>query len=407
MTEPLFKRYELRETLTQREQKMLQEIRSLGESQALKASHEDLCKYFVEKYEIETPEIDESSITADHGDAQVAVSGRFEYMVRDRSRPFRIPGTRITFYVPFTGDWNLFHCRASSFSTSLPHAVVATNELHFVYDRTTNGADKIPDEFQRDLTQFKQYLTWTAKDLTEFNANIRQKIDQEINARREKLLQDRDLVANIGYPLRTREGRPNTYVSPEVRRRVNPQLPKVSDEPYRPEPVLNVEEYENILSIISNMSAVMERSPNAFKNMGEEDLRTHFLLQLNGHYEGQATAETFNYEGKTDILIRTEGKNIFIAECKFWSGPEGFKEAIDQLLGYTSWRDTKTALLIFNRNTNMSTVLERIPQAVKEHPSYKAEREYSEETGFRYIFGHRDDPNREVWLTILVFDVPR
>jgi hypothetical protein len=37
------------------------------------------------------------------------------------------------------------------------------------------------------------------------------------------------------------------------------------------------------------MVGVMERSPHAFKDMGEEDLRSQFLVQLNGHYEGQAT----------------------------------------------------------------------------------------------------------------------
>lgn len=41
-----------------------------------------------------------------------------------------------------------------------------------------------------------------------------------------------------------------------------------------------MEEYENILEIIRNMVQVMERSPKAFENMGEEDLRTHFLVQL-------------------------------------------------------------------------------------------------------------------------------
>jgi hypothetical protein len=56
--------------------------------------------------------------------------------------------------------------------------------------------------------------------------------------------------------------------------------------------------------------------------MKEEDLRQHFLVQLNGQYEGRATGETFNFEGKTDILIRAERKNIFIAECKFWDGPD-------------------------------------------------------------------------------------
>jgi hypothetical protein len=31
-------------------------------------------------------------------------------------------------------------------------------------------------------------------------------------------------------------------------------------------------------------------------------------------FKGQATGETFNFQGKTDILIRVEGKNVSIAE---------------------------------------------------------------------------------------------
>ena len=92
---------------------------------------------------------------------------------------------------------------------------------------------------------------------------------------------------------------------------------------------------------MNNMVAVMERSPKAFRDMKEEDLRQHFLVQLNGQYEGQASGETFNFEGKTDILIRHEGKNIFIAECKFWRGPSTVADTLDQLLSYLSWRDTK------------------------------------------------------------------
>ena len=50
------------------------------------------------------------------------------------------------------------------------------------------------------------------------------------------------------------------------------------------------------------MTHVMERSPSAFATADEETLRQHFLVQLNGHFEGQATGETFNAAGKTDIL---------------------------------------------------------------------------------------------------------
>lgn len=84
-----------------------------------------------------------------------------------------------------------------------------------------------------------------------------------------------------------------------------------------------------------------ERSPKAFEQMGEEDLRSHFLVQLNGQYEGRATGETFNFQGKTDILIREGDRNVFIAECKFWHGEKQLLETIDQLLSYLSWRDTK------------------------------------------------------------------
>jgi hypothetical protein len=183
-------------------------------------------------------------------------------------------------------------------------------------------------------------------------------------------------------------------------------MPAASTAAYKPEPVLAVEDYEHILSVMTNMALVMERSPSAFTSMDEEALRSHFLVQLNGHYEGQASAETFNYEGKTDILIRTNGRNIFIAECKYWSGPRQLADTIDQLLGYVSWRDTKVAIVVFNQNKDFSRVLEAIPKAIRGHGNFKRELDQTSESRFRYAFSHRDDVNRELTLTVLAFDVP-
>lgn len=140
--------------------------------------------------------------------------------------------------------------------------------------------------------------------------------------------------------------------------------------------------------------------------MKEEDLRTHFLVGLNGQYEGNATGETFNSEGKTDILIRVDGRNIFIAECKFWTGPDGLKGTVDQLLGYATWRDTRTAIILFNRNKNLSAVLEKIPDAISGHSNFKQRLDYESETGFRFVLRQKNDPSRDVTLSVLVFDVP-
>ena len=43
-------------------------------------------------------------------------------------------------------------------------------------------------------------------------------------------------------------------------------------------------------------------------------------MQLNGQYEGTATGETFNGLGKSDIIVRQNTANVFVAECKIWEG---------------------------------------------------------------------------------------
>ena len=405
MTFRLFHGAHLTSVLDGHQQTCFKEINSLSEKRILNTSPENLCSYFVEKYRVEPIVLDESAIQMDYGDARVDVSRRFEYGI-DRSGPYYVTGTRIVFYVPFEGDRSLFKCRPSTFKLGSPRADVRGNELVFVYEGTTRDAQGVGKQFDRDLGSVQESLGWIASDVGRFNSTIRQSVSDQIGRRRDKLLQDREIVADLGFPLRRRSGVPSTYAAPEVQRRIVPNLPPVSSEPYKPDPALEMADYEHILSVISNMVMVMERSPKAFKTMGEEYLRQHFLVQLNSQYEGQATGETFNYEGRTDILVRVKGRNIFIAECKIWRGAADLRNAIDQLLSYTSWRDTKAALLIFNRGTRMSTVLKKVPLAVQEHPNWKSNCDYDHETGFRYAFTQRDDPGKTITLTVLVFNVP-
>ena len=157
---------------------------------------------------------------------------------------------------------------------------------------------------------------------------------------------------------------------------------------------------------MDNMTKVMERSPHTFANMKEEDIRQHFLVQLNSQYEGQATGETFNATGKTDILVRTDGHNLFIAECKFWRGEKIFLESVDQLLSYVTWRDTKTAIVIFNRNKNLSGVIETIKTAMERHTHKKRGPKIEGETRIRYVFGHPSDNRRDVIATVMIYDIP-
>jgi hypothetical protein len=129
--------------------------------------------------------------------------------------------------------------------------------------------------------------------------------------------------------------------------------------------------YEHILEVLKSMSLVVERSPSSFAGLDEEAIRDHFLIQVNGHYEGGATGETFNASGKTAILIRVGNRNVFIAECKFWRGQKGFSEALDQLLGYLTWRDSKCALLMFNRRKDSTSVRQKMHEMIGARPEYR------------------------------------
>lgn len=385
---------------------MLAEIDAMDSNALLNASVEDLAGSFAGEYKIEMIQLKEDQISVEQTEASIDVSQDPFRVIFDRTKPFYVKGTGVSFFVPFDGEKELFKCQPATYTANPPHGSVRGNELVLHYERTDHNAEAVKSAFENELGRIRQYLQWMSDNISQFNQALINTAKSYIEERRRKLLKDQGLVSALGFPLRRREGVPQTYTAPEVRRKAPVSRPVGRSAPFRPEPVLEMQEYEHILSVVSNMVAVMERSPKAFSGMGEEDLRQHFLVQLNGHYEGQASGETFNFEGKTDILIRVEGKNIFIAECKFWRGPETFSQALDQLLGYATWRDSKLALLIFNRERQLSTVLSKIPELVKAHRCHKRHVTYGTETGFRFVMRHKDDSEREMTLTVLVFEVP-
>ena len=402
----LFAKVDWHRVLEHQIEQMASEIDSIPSNRLLNTSVDDLADYLLEKFKLDVPVLDEQGIYADQHESQIDVRQDFDRIIFDRGQPFHISGTSVVITVPFRGDHNIFDIRPTSYSLNPPCAAVNDNHLTLTITGTDLTPEQLRTEIDSRLADINTNLKRQRADAAGFNDQLCTKAHDHIQRRREKLLADQNLVAGLGFPLKQRQGAPTTYKAPEVRRRIKPAMPAATTKPYKPGPVLDTTDYGHILSVMTNMAHVMECSPSAFESMGEEDLRTHFLVQLNGHYEGQATGETFNYEGKTDILIRTEGRNIFIAECKYWGGPKKLTETIDQLLGYTSWRDTKTAIVIFNRQKNFSRVLDVIPETMAAHANFKRALDPVSDSEFRYIFAHRDDPNRELTLTVLVFAVP-
>jgi hypothetical protein len=386
--------------------RIIDEIADLDGDRLLNTSVDDLCDYFEKNYRIDVPALRRDEIIADQRETQIDVSGDSHRFISDRDQPFFITGTAIEVSIPFDGDAEAFKIQPSMFTLNPPSGKVQSGELVLRIVGTDLTPEQVRNEIDRTLVHIENCLTNLRTNVQDLNNSIATIARNAIEQRRQKLLGDRSLVSSLGFKMKERHGAPRTYVAPEVRRKLSRALPTASTTPYKPEPTLSVHDYEHILGVIENMAKVMELSPSAFVSMDEESLRSHFLVQLNGHYEGQATGETFNYDGKTDILIRSDGRNIFIAECKYWGGAKKLLETLDQLLGYSSWRDTKVAVIVFNRNKDFSKVLKIIQETTKIHPNCKRDLGPQSESSFRYIFSHRDDAGREMMLTVLAFDVP-
>ena len=404
--ETLFSRYDLTFSLDGQIKKVRDHVNKLAEDYLLSASEEDLVAYLIQEHSFEPPVLGEPFI-AESGEIDIDVSHDPLRRGPLAGHPVLVKGLQIHVKVPFTGDKNLFWFRPNQFTLSPPRGVVTEGFLEFFIRGERLTPENIKRNLNGELAEIRGYLSHITAQCEAFNGSLDAKIREMVKQRKERLLSNRNVVANIGLPIQSRTDAPRTYTVPNVRRKPTIKPPVVKEKAFVPEPALDEKEYEHILSIIRSMVHVIERSPKAFAKMGEEDLRSHFLVQLNGQYQGRATGETFNYEGKTDILIREGDRNVFIAECKIWKGEAELVKAIDQILGYLHWRDTKAALLMFNRNKAFSDVLAKVPTAIQGHANYKKLIHQVSETEWRFLFSSKDDPNRELQLAVLLFDVPR
>jgi hypothetical protein len=402
----LFYKHDLASTLDNHSRKLREHVNKLVEDYVLGASEDDLVAYLEQEFSLDPPVLGEPFV-ADSEEVDIDVS---HDPLRSESFPgqhVQVKGLQVHIKVPFTGDGSLFWFRPSHFTLSPPRGVVTKEYLEFYIRGESLIGESIKQNLDATLREIQGYLSDITERCNAHNLSLDQKIREVLRIRKERLLSHKQIVANIGLPIQPRDGAPRTYAVPNVQRKPAIKPPVVKEKAFVPEPALDEKEYEHILSIIRSMVSVIERSPKAFAKMGEEDLRSHFLVQLNGQYQGRATGETFNYEGKTDILIREGDRNVFIGECKFWKGETELLKAIDQVLAYLHWRDTKAALVVFNRNKAFSEVLAKVPAAIERHPNCKKLIKSIGETEWRFLFSSKDDPNRELQLGVLLFDVPK
>ena len=390
-------------------EKATRELEALENDYVLKASPAELERHYVSQVTVTPLALDAKNhyIDSQKG-TQLDVSHDFRRGGFGRE-PLVVKGTSIDIAIPFTGDPALWRIRPSSCSLSgYPELEIRDDVVVFScsFPDDSPEPERLKAEIERSISSLADAVSNLAGDVENHNREAPRAVRAALERKLSKAKDAVSAVAGLGIPIKQRPA-PATFVVPTKRRESPVSRPSVPKEKFAPEPALDQREYEHILGVLRSMALVIERSPGSFASLDEEAIRTHFLLQLNGHYEGLATGETFNSSGKTDILIRADNKNVFIAECKFWRGPKSFSDSIDQLLRYLSWRDSKCALLIFNQTKNSSAVRQKMHEIMLARAEYRKTVNHDANGDSRYVFVKESDPGREIQVHTMLFDIPR
>jgi len=330
------------------------------------------------------------------------------HRVEDYGRTLNKPGVIITYHIPIKGDTELLKIKPSTYIAWFFKVNIQNEHLCFELSDVHHTVEQLRAQYNQNIEHIQTQLAHLSTDIVQFNSQISNIARSYFNMRKKHFLNKNNMLAALGIPIRKSSNIPQTFSIPisPIRKPIL-RKPEVHEIGFTPEPTIDDSVYLEILQVIHDTGKTMERLPATYSGKGEEDLRDHFILNLEPRFEGSTTGETFNKKGKTDILVRHENKNIFIGECKYWTGQKGFLSTIDQLLGYLVWRDSKAAIIIFVGNKDIANVLNIAETAAPMHPNYLGFVNKRDDSWFNYRFHINDDKNREVKLAILLFHLPK
>ena len=374
----------------------------MSEDYVLKINEAEYFKHKVASELIEPLVIESDVEVIRHYEQERTRQGHFSTYIE------RVPTVEVS--LRYSGDKDLFQMRQNHYYEPV-EGTVSGDEIRATFaiehGETPESTRRLIDRWEQRI---RKHIDDQRPHLESWNNQLEQVISAHFKATKERYLKKNELVASIGLPIRRRGDESGTYSVGLPAKRIvisNPvRPPTVPAGQFSPHPALDEKTYQDILSSIRWMGQTLERDPAAYANLGEENLRSHFLASVNGSFEGQGSGETFSVNGKTDIYLRVNERAVFIAECKFWDGPAGFNGIIDQLTGYLTWRDSKTAILLFVRNADIAPVLAQIPQLVASHRLFTKQEPSNQEGELRFILRNAQDESLPLILTIACFHLP-
>ncbi len=381
-------------------------IESQSEDYILNVNENEYLNHLVSIYTLDSPiiDVDRQQISSSEAEGDVD----FQIGIRPANEGHRTRKRHaILCHVPFTGDPELLRLMPSARLIWEMPVTLEDGHINFEVPNRQDDQTQIKQEKDRLLSNLTQQAAYLANEVKTFNDTLPAETKGLFFARKQRLLDKNSLLASLDVPIKRSSETPETFAIPA------PQMPKrivikpeVTESGYTLVPTLDPSIYRDILRVIFDVGKGLERYPSSYMEKTEPELRDYFLLLLQPNFSLSATAETFNKKGKTDILLRWENSNVFVAECTYWEGVSAYDKKLSQLFGYLTWRESKAAVVIFVRNKNISQIVGKVREATAKHRNYVDSVNEPTEGWLNFRFHIDNDPNREVALAVLVFHLP-
>ena len=381
-------------------------VDAIPKDQLLATPVDDLVEHVASGLFIEPLIVYQDRMTRRQSETQIDVKGWPGRCTRGNG-PCLVPGVSVNIFLPFSGDPKLWRMFPHRYLNWFPRGIVleGSNVVMSFECPADEDLNQIKSALEQNLRSISSIIAQQNERINGFNSSLRGTIRPAIEARRQRLAQHDKLADILKIPLKHNPNAPEMRPIQVQRRAIKP-LPPPPIGGYKSEWEIVEQEYELVLNVIRHEGRTFEKTPKTYAVHDEEELRDILLAHLNGHYPGEATAETFRRSGKTDITIEKENRAAFVAECKVWQGPKTVPESVDQLLGYLTWRDCKAAVIIFNKNiAGFTEILAKVKPALESHPRFVKIVAESEKGEWRCVFRSKDDDARLVHLQVFLFNL--
>ena len=312
--------------------------------------------------------------------------------------------------IPFNGQRQLFDCYPSTAAiVNLDKGVaIVNNNITATITLDKLDATRFNDAVSNIKSELSRNIPRINREIQPWNKGLLKLIKNLLENRKGVVSEKMDFMKAIGLNVNPHS---NSFVAskPVVRKNIPTPLSETS-QGKNVTPYLEEQVYNDIKEIMYNVGKSIERKPSLYRGKQEEDLRDIFLLFLETRYDSTTgVGEAFNKKGKTDILLKyaNDGTNLFVAECKFWKGKKSLLAAIDQLLSYLTHRDSKTALMMFINQKELTSIIETANIEIKKHKNFKCFVVKTFKSSFSYEFTLPEDSKKILQIELMFFHFPK